>query len=64
MRISVYDLAGRLTQTLCDTEYDAGIHTVTWEGRNNRGERVGSGVYFFEVTAPGFEDRGKMMLLR
>lgn len=64
VRISVYDLAGRLTQTLCDTEYDAGIHTVTWDGRNSRGERVASGVYFFEVTAPGFRDRGKMMLLR
>lgn len=64
VRIAIYDLAGRLTRVLCDAEYDAGIHVVKWDGRNDQGEEVGSGVYFSRIDAPGFRDRGKLMLLR
>ena len=44
--IGVYDIAGRLVQRLANGFYGGGIHDVQWDGRDQRGGRVGVGVYF------------------
>ena len=52
--LSVYDVAGKRVATLLDREFGAGSHTATWDGRSDRGEALGSGIYFAEVrTAAG-----------
>jgi hypothetical protein len=46
VRISVYDLAGRLVRTLANDFQPAGPHTVAWDGRDGQGTRMRQGVYF------------------
>jgi hypothetical protein len=62
--IRVYDLRGRLVRTLCDERFDAGIHTVMWDGRSTNGEEVASGVYFFQIDGPSGVERRKMARVR
>lgn len=46
VRISVYDVMGRMVQRLVDAQLDPGSHVATWRGRAPNGERVASGIYF------------------
>ena len=63
-RVTIYDTHGRIIMKLTDTNYDAGRHTVTWRGRDQRGNPVGPGVYFVRMEAGAFRDMKKVMLLR
>jgi hypothetical protein len=60
----IYDVAGRLVRTLVDGRKEAGTKRVTWNGDDDRGSRVASGVYFYRMTAPGFEVTKKMVLIQ
>lgn len=55
--LKVYDLCGRLIRTLFDspltTDHLALTTAVSWDGRNDRGERVPSGMYFLKLSAKG-----------
>ncbi len=62
--LRIYDVAGRLVKTLIDGQQTAGGKSAAWNGTNNRGSRVASGVYFYRMTAPGFESTRKMVLLQ
>jgi hypothetical protein len=64
VNLTVYDVSGRIVRTLVDAAQTAGQHSVRWNGRNERGARVASGVYFCRMTAPGFEGQRKLVLLR
>jgi len=62
--IQVYDVAGRLIRTLVNEERPAGAQTVQWYARNDNGERVASGVYFFVMRTKEFKDVKKGVLLK
>lgn len=62
--INVYDVGGRLVRALLDETVPAGRHTVTWDGTNNSGTRVASGVYLFRMKSGAFEEVRKAVLLR
>ncbi len=62
--VSVYDVAGRLIRTLVERAEGPGFHSVVWDGRDTRGAAVGSGVYFYRITAGGFRADRKMVLLK
>lgn len=62
--LRIYDVGGRLIRTLVDGFESAGTKSVTWRGRNDRGTRVATGVYFYRMTAPGFEQTRKMVLIQ
>ncbi len=62
--IAVYDVSGRLVRTLVEAHETPGEKSVTWDGRNNRGEDVSSGVYFCRMTLGSFSQTRKMVLLR
>jgi hypothetical protein len=52
-----------------DTSHDGGAvetpgrKTMTWNGLNNSGQQVATGVYFYRMTAPGFEKTRKMVIM-
>lgn len=56
VRITVYDLKGRLVRVVTDRVLAAGEHEAVWDGRNEKGQRVGSGVYFCRMEAGSFEE--------
>jgi hypothetical protein len=62
--IRIYDVSGRLVRTLLDDPQSAGRKTIIWTGRDDEGQSVASGVYFYRMTASGFEKTRKMVLLR
>ena len=62
--INVYDASGRLVRALVDETKSAGRHTAFWDGVNNAGTRVASGVYFFKMKSGGFEQVRKVVMLR
>jgi hypothetical protein len=47
----IYDVRGRLIKTLEAGKQAAGEHIVRWDGRDSRGERVVSGIYFYRLEA-------------
>ncbi|MCD6380276.1 T9SS type A sorting domain-containing protein, partial [bacterium] len=52
--IQIYDVAGRLVNTLVNDVREAGSHTETWNGINNRGASVASGVYFYRMDTKDY----------
>jgi hypothetical protein len=62
--VKIFDLAGRHIATLADRDYDAGQHSVIWEGRDDGGREVSSGVYFVMVEVNGDVQRHKVALVR
>lgn len=62
--LRVYDVRGRLIRTLEDEERPAGIHHVTWNGVDDRGRRVGAGVYLVRATAPGLAATQRLVIGR
>ena len=62
--VSVYDIKGRLVQTLVNTSKPAGDYSVTWNGLNSQGQAVASGVYFMRMDAPGVGITRKAVLLK
>jgi hypothetical protein len=64
VRIVVYDVTGRRVATLVDGHKAAGEKRVTWDGSNDHGAEVATGVYFYRMTAPGFSQTRKMVLVK
>ncbi len=60
----IYNLLGQRVRTLVDMKQQAGVHTVAWDGLNEVGSFVGSGVYIYRLqTESGFSQSQKMILL-
>jgi len=55
---------GRRIATLVDSEMEAGNHSVSWLGRDDKGRRVGSGTYFVQFRAGAVKDTRKLMLVK
>ncbi len=66
--ISIYDVNGHLVRTLVSGEMVPGVHSVKWNGRDNNGKKVVSGVYFYHFKAVGakkvFNQTNKMILMK
>ena len=64
VEIKIFDPLGREIRTLVDGEQPVGRHRITWDGLDNSGAPVASGVYFCQMTAEGFAETRKLALLR
>jgi hypothetical protein len=62
--LKIYNVAGQLVKTLVDKTMDARSYSVTWDGTNNHGAKVASGVYFYKMQSKSFNQTKKMVLLR
>jgi hypothetical protein len=60
----VYNTAGRLVKTLVDAPLPAGEHPLRWDGTDEGGRRVASGVYFVKLTAGANSAEQKVVLLK
>jgi photosystem II stability/assembly factor-like uncharacterized protein len=65
VNLDIYDINGRFVTSLIDKHKQAGHHTVKWNGRNDLGNRVTSGVYFYQFRAGDvFSQNHKIILLK
>jgi uncharacterized membrane protein len=63
--LRIYNVSGQLVRTLLDDVVEPGVeHLTNWNGRDDRGRAVASGVYFVRLDAAGFAETRKMVLLR
>ncbi len=58
--IELYSVHGRRVCTLANDHYDAGRHSLKWDGIGADGKRVPSGVYFYRIRAGGREEYRKI----
>jgi len=64
VNLSIYNVLGQHVKTLVDTDMRAGYQTVTWDGTDNTGHTVASGVYFYKLNAGDFTATKKMLMLK
>ncbi len=65
VNLSVYDVHGRLIKNLISNgNHDQGIYRIVWDGTNNAGQRVASGIYFSRMNAGTFVATTKMSMLK
>ncbi len=64
VRLAVYDVAGRCVRELLASRLAAGEHRVVWDGRNDVGQRLASGVYFCRLKTASGTRESKIVLLK
>jgi hypothetical protein len=62
--LQIYNVVGQVVKTLVAERQNAGRYQVRWNGTDDRGMSVSSGIYFYSIRAGKFEDVRKLMLLK
>jgi uncharacterized protein (DUF362 family) len=64
VELAIYDVRGAVVRILVDRELSGGPHVTRWNGRNDIGEDVASGVYLYRLAISGGVQIGRMALVR
>jgi len=64
LKLSVYDVSGKLIKTLLETTQPAGEYSVFWDGTNQQGHPVGSGLYMYQLETERYTASKYMILLK
>jgi hypothetical protein len=64
VRILIYDVKGRLVKTLVSEPMTYGTHEAIWDGDDNQGNRVATGVYYYRIVAGSFTATKNMVLVK
>ena len=64
VRLTIYNTVGQAIRTLVNTDQQAGRYTLDWDGRDDMGVLVGSGIYFLRIKAGSFQKIQKMTLIQ
>jgi hypothetical protein len=64
LRLTIYNVLGQRVRTLFDGHQDAGIQTLLWDGRDDDGVQLSSGIYFYRLQANDFHQTKKMTLVK
>jgi hypothetical protein len=62
--IDVFNSRGQLVKTLVNDSKAAGNHSVVWDGRDNNGSSVSSGIYYYKMYAGKYSSTRKMILMK
>ncbi len=62
--LKIYDILGREVKTLISADQNNGVHSVQWNGDNNYGTKVSSGIYLYRIEAGDFIQTKKMILIK
>lgn len=62
--LAIYNILGQEVRTLVEGELGANVYTIYWDGKDDTGRPVASGVYLYLLQTPGFVEARKMVLLR
>lgn len=64
IELSIFDILGRRIRTLKDCSESGGVHSAAWDGTDNEGEPVSSGVYFYRLKSDSETLTKKMLLVK
>jgi flagellar hook assembly protein FlgD len=62
--LQIYNITGRLVKTLANANMKPGVYSVIWNGDDEQGNKVASGVYFYAIKSDGQSIQKKMLMLR
>ena len=64
VRLAVYNMLGQKIATLVNAKMPAGSYTIKWNGRDDSGRQMGSGIYIYQIEAGKFKATKKMLLMK
>ena len=64
LKLNVYNILGEKVRTLVNERQEAGAWSIDWDGKNDFGEAVASGIYIYKIAADAFVQSRKMILLK
>ncbi|MCK5453841.1 MAG: T9SS type A sorting domain-containing protein, partial [Calditrichia bacterium] len=71
VKLKIYNLLGQEVRTLISAQQEAGYQSIVWDGRDNRGTPVASGIYIYQLAAnpatgvgQSFMSTRKMILMK
>ena len=64
VRMDIFNIRGSLVRTLVDNEMNQGEHTVVWNGKDNNGHQVSSGIYFYQMKTSEYSSIKRMALMK
>lgn len=64
VNLIIYDVRGNIVKHLVNENQNSGINSVQWDGKNNQGESVSTGVYLYKIYADNFNKIKKMILMK
>jgi hypothetical protein len=64
VRIEIYNVLGQKVRTLANDHQTAGYRTVIWDGNDDSGNQVSTGIYFYRLEAGDFHASRKMLLIK
>ena len=62
--LRVFDLQGRLVNKLVSSIQDPGLKTVEWNGKDDLGNSISSGVYFYKIVSNNYVDSKKVIYIK
>ena len=62
--LNIYNILGKKVSTLLNNVVNPGKHKIEWNAKDNEGNPVASGIYFYELSSSSFTARKKMLLIR
>ena len=65
VKLKIYNIVGQIVNTLINKQQKAGTYSITWDGKDDRGRAMPSGIYFIELKIDeSFSQTNKLILLR
>ena len=64
LTVRVFDPQGRVVRTLASGPASQGMHSMVWDGRDDRGRAVATGLYLFQVSASGYRTTRPALLIK
>jgi fibronectin type 3 domain-containing protein len=64
VQIDIFNIKGEKVKTLVNDHMEAAYHSVTWNGNDDQGRTVGSGIYFYKMRAGKYTSTKKMILMK
>ena len=62
--LNIYDISGKLINTLLDKNMKTGYHNISWDGKDFYGQEVSTGAYVYTLSTNDVSLSGKMILLK
>ncbi len=64
VHLDIYDMSGQKVRPLANTQRASGVYTATWDGTNEQGQAVATGIYFVRLQAGDYTQVSKMLLVK
>lgn len=64
IKLQIYNLRGRVTRVLYNGFIDSGEHRLIWDGKDNKGRSVSSGVYFYRLKTDNYDKTKQMIMIK